>query len=176
MAHSIQDIVEKANRLVNRCGTRDPHRAAEELGIRIRYHTFSRQKGVYMVVLRNPVIILNDNLDPVTESIVLWHEIGHHVLHRKEASGALTEYTLFDRREDRMEYEANVFAAQASLPEDELLEYIEQGYDLQQTAKAMNSDVNLIALKIDTLIEQGCQLRHQEHKNDFLDSKYDINR
>ena len=171
MTYSIQEITEKASRIVRRCGTRDPHKAAVELDIRIRYHTFSKQKGAYIMVLRNPVIILNDNLDPVTERIVLWHEIGHHVLHRKEASGAFTEYNLFDRREDRMEYEANLFAAQASLPEDELLEYIEQGYDLQQTAKAMHSDANLIALKVDTLIEQGYQLRRQEHKNDFLGSK-----
>ena len=171
MAHSIQEIAEKADEIVNRCGTRDPHKAAEELGIRIRYHAFSRQKGAYIVVLRDPVIILNDNLDPVTERIVLWHEIGHHVLHRKEASSAFTEYNLFGRGEDRMEYEANVFAAQASLPEDELLEYIEQGYSLQQTAKAMNSDANLVALKVDTLIRQGYQLRRQDHKNDFLGSK-----
>ena len=173
MAHSIQEIVKKADELVKRCGTRDPHRAAEELGVRIQYHTFSRQKGAYIIVLRNPVIILNDNLDPITENIVLWHEIGHHVLHRREASGAFTEYSLFDLKEDRMEYEANVFAAQASLPEGELLEYIRQGYDLQQTAKAMNSDMNLIALKVDTLIGQGYHLRRQEHKNDFLGSKYD---
>ena len=31
-----------------------------------------------------------------------------------------------------MEYEANIFASQASLPDDIILEYIENGYDIQQ--------------------------------------------
>ena len=35
-------------------------------------------------------------------------------------------------------------------------------------ARAMCSDINLIALKVDTLIAQGYQLRKQEHQNDFL--------
>ena len=42
------------------------------------------------------------------------------------------------------------------------------GYDIQQIARAMCSDINLIALKVDTLIAQGYQLRKQEHQNDFL--------
>lgn len=74
----------------------------------------------------------------------------------------------FDMRENRMEYEANVFAVQASLPDDTIIEYIKNGYDIQQIAKAMHSDINLIALKVDTLNSQGYQFRKQEHRNDFL--------
>ena len=67
-----------------------------------------------------------------------------------------------------MEYEANIFAAQASLPDETILEYIQRGYDIQQIARSMDSDINLIALKVDKLISQGYPLRSQEHKNDFL--------
>ena len=67
-----------------------------------------------------------------------------------------------------MEYEANIFVSQASLPGDTILEYIENGYDIQQIARAMSSDINLVALKVDTLIAQGYQLRKQEHRSDFL--------
>ena len=67
-----------------------------------------------------------------------------------------------------MEYEANIFAAQASLPDETILEYIQRGYDIQQIARSMDSDINLIALKVDKLISQGYPLRRQEHKNDFL--------
>jgi hypothetical protein len=45
-------------------------------------------------------------------------------------------------RENRMEYEANIFASQASLPGDTILEYIENDYDIQQIARAMSSDIN----------------------------------
>ena len=54
------------------------------------------------------------------------HEIGHDVLHRKEAvkAGGFKEFNIFDMRESRMEYEANIFTAQVSLADDEILEYI----------------------------------------------------
>ncbi|BFK66323.1 hypothetical protein I2700191B6_26760 [Dorea formicigenerans] len=83
-------------------------------------------------------------------------------------TGGFQEFNIFDMRENRMEYEANVFAAQASLPDDTIIEYIKDGYDIQQIAKAMHSDINLISLKVDTLNSQGCQFKKQEHRSDFL--------
>lgn len=104
------------------------------------------------------------------ENIVLLHEIGHDTLHRDEAirAGGFKEFNIFDMRQSRMEYEANIFASQISLPDNEILEYIEQGFDIQQIARAMHSDINLVALKTDTLISQGYRFRPQEHRNDFL--------
>jgi Zn-dependent peptidase ImmA (M78 family) len=67
-----------------------------------------------------------------------------------------------------MEYEANIFAAQLALSDDDVLECIEMGYDVEQIATTLGSDINLVALKIDTLISQGYLLRKQEHKSDFL--------
>ena len=111
------------------------------------------------------------------------HEIGHDALHREEAvkAGGFKEFNIFDMRQSRMEYEANIFASQISLPDDEILEYIENGYDIQQIARAMHSDINLVALKTDThsdinlvalktdtLIAQGYRFRHQEYRNQFL--------
>ncbi|MCD8076625.1 MAG: hypothetical protein LUF27_16655 [Lachnospiraceae bacterium] len=72
---------------------------------------------------------------------------------------------------NRMEYEANIFASQISLPDEEILDYIESGYDIQRIASIMNSDINMVALKNDTLISQGYRFRHLEHENDFL--RYD---
>ena len=140
------------------------------LGINIIYRNFDKQRGAYKVILKNRFVFLKNGMHPVVEQIVLWHEIGHDVLHRKEAVavGGFKEFNIFEMRENRMEYEANIFASQASLPDDTILEYIENGYDIQQIARAMSSDRNLIALKVDTLIAQGYQLRKQEHQNDFL--------
>ena len=67
-----------------------------------------------------------------------------------------------------MEYEANVFASQIAIPDDDFLELAERGYDIEQIARALSSDINLVALKVDTLISQGYRLRQQEHRNDFL--------
>ena len=174
MYASTSEIVQKANHIVRLCGTRDPHKIADELGIEIIYCPFKSQRGAYKVIIRNRFMFVKEDLHPVMENIVLLHELGHDSLHRDEATkaGGFKEFNIFDIRDSRMEYEANIFATQIALPDDDFLELAEMGYDVQQIASAMHSDVKLVALKADTLISQGYRLRPQEHRNDFL--KYKI--
>ena len=164
------EIVQKANRIVAQCGTRDPKRIAKELGIEVMYLPFSKQRGAYKVIMRNRFMFIKDNLHPVMENIVLLHELGHDTLHREEATrtGGFEEFNIFEMQDNRMEYEANFFASQVALPDADFLELAERGYDTQQIARTLNSDINLVALKADTLISQGYRLRPQEHCNDFL--------
>lgn len=170
MYASTSEIVRKANYIAKSCGTRNPHKIAKELGIEVMYCPFKAQKGAYKVIMRNRFMFVKDDLNPVTESIVLLHELGHDTLHRDEATkiGGFKEFNIFDIRDSRMEYEANVFASQIAIPDDDFLELAEQGYDIEQIARALRSDINLVALKVDTLISQGYRLRQQEHRNDFL--------
>lgn len=102
--------------------------------------------------------------------IVLLHEIGHDTLHQHAAvsTEGFQEFNIFDMGNRRMEYEANIFAAQISLPDDEILECIYQGYDVGQIARAMDSDINLVALKVAELNRQGYSSRSQEFRSDFL--------
>ena len=164
------EIVRKANHLVKECGTRDPNRIARELGIEVMPCDFKRQKGAYKVILRNRFIFIKQDLHPVMSNIVMLHEIGHDILHKSEAiaAGGFKEFNIFNMHDIRMEYEANIFASQVALDDDEFLELCEKGYDIQQIARALHSDINLVALKSDTLISQGYRLRQQEHTNDFL--------
>ena len=85
------------------------------LGINIIYRNFDKQRGAYKVILKNRFVFLKNGMHPVVEQIVLWHEIGHDVRHRKEAVavGGFKEFNIFEMRENRMEYEANIFASQA---------------------------------------------------------------
>jgi len=163
-------IVKRANQIYTAYNTRDPHKIAGELGIEVLEYPFKKQKGAYKVIMRNRFIFIKNDLHPVMENIVLLHEIGHDTLHRNEAikAGGFEEFNIFEMQDIRMEYEANIFASQIALPDDEFLEYCERGYDTQQIAKAMQSDINLVALKADTLISQGYRLRPQEHNNEFL--------
>ena len=169
--YTTAEIVKIVNKLIDRCGTRDPYKVAKELGINIIYRNFDKQRGAYKVILKNRFVFLKNGMHPVVEQIVLWHEIGHDVLHRQEAVavGGFKEFNIFDMRENRMEYEANIFASQASLPDDTILEYIENGYDIQQIARAMCSDINLIALKVDTL-HKAINFANRNTKTIFLNT------
>ena len=170
---TIESIGKKADALVRRFETRDPEFLAAALGVTILPRPFKAQKGAYMTQLRNRYIFIREGLkddDPAMYRIVLAHELGHDALHRAaaKAPGAFREFNLFDMRESRLEYEANVFAAELLLPDDEVLDCIAKDYDIYEIAAALHSDVNLVALKNDLLIRRGHRFRPQEHENTFL--------
>jgi Zn-dependent peptidase ImmA (M78 family) len=169
MAQS-NDAVSAANKIFRTHEHRNPERIAQEEGILIIPTPFKKQKGAYKVIERQSIIFINECLSPTIREIVFGHELGHHFLHRKKAIqyGGFQEFNLFDMRNNRMEYEANLFAAQLMLPDDEIKEYIYKGFDVQQIAKAMQSDINLVAIKVSELNRRGCRFREQEYRNDFL--------
>lgn len=169
MVHT-KEAVTEAKRLHRMYETRNPYLIAKYLGIKIIECDFTTQKGAYRYYQRNGYIFVNKNLDAIMKAIVIFHEIGHHVLHKNEAvaAGYLREFSLFDMKNSEMELEANSFAAEFMLDEDELLEYIDYGYNIAKIARAMNSNINLIALKIVDLNARGYHFREQEHNTRFL--------
>ena len=67
-----------------------------------------------------------------------------------------------------MELEANRFAAEVSLPDEDVLEYIYQGLNMETIAKRMNSNVNLVALKIENLNWRGYSFQKPDRQANFL--------
>ena len=156
--------------LVRRCGTRDPFRIAQELGIEVLFcDDFGPLKGMYRVIKRNRFIFINRDLSPRIRRIVCAHEIGHDRLHRHLAKGnSLQEFMLYDMTR-KPEYEANIVAAEILLDTDELLEYIyDYGYSSEQIAEAMQTDINLVALKVAHLAQTGHKLCSKDYRSDFL--------
>ena len=156
--------------LVRRFRTRDPFAIAEGLGIEVLFRDdFGPLKGMYRVIKRNRFIFINASLSEVMQRIVCAHELAHDQLHRHLAtSGSLQEFMLYDMS-TKPEYEANVVAAEILLDTDDLLEYVyDYDYTAQQIAAAMDTDVNLVALKIAHLAHSGMDLRTVEHRSDFL--------
>ena len=165
--NSTDNIIRRADALVRSTGTRDPERIAEALGIIVMDVNFEKQKGLYKVILRNRFIFIKSDLSEVMRRIVLLHEIGHDQLHRRLAD-VFQEFQIFDMRGNVMEYEANLFAAQIALPDEEILNYIRSGYDAAQIAMATASDINLVALKVSELSRRGYAFRDVDHRSDFL--------
>jgi Zn-dependent peptidase ImmA (M78 family) len=170
MNHSADWIADLADRLSARYHTRDPEELASALHITIMDRDFRKQKGAYVVEAGNPFIFVKKDLPSYMRRMVIAHEIGHDRLHRTEASGhcLFREFELFNMAASRMEYEANLLAAQLLLPDREVLEYVHLGYDAQQIAHLMHSDINLVALKNDILIARGHSFHPQEHDSSFL--------
>ena len=125
-------------KLVKRCGSRDPFEIARQLGINVMLcENFGSLKGMYRVIKRNRFIFLNNSLDENMLRIVCAHELGHDQLHRNMAKTTpIHEFMLYDMK-SKPEYEANIVAAEILMDSDEVLRYIyEYGYTAEQIASA----------------------------------------
>ena len=165
-----KQLTEIGERLVKRCGTRDPFEIARQLGAEVLFcPDFGSMKGMYRVVKGNRFIFLNRGLTPQVQRIVCAHELGHDQLHRRlAANSALQEFMLYDMTA-KPEYEANIVAAEILLDTDEVLDYVyNYGYTSEQIARAMDTDINLVALKVAHLAETNRGLHPAEHRSDFL--------
>lgn len=158
------------SKLVKRCGTIDPFEIASDIGVEVMFRKdFCSLKGMYRVIKRNRFIFINETLPEWLQRIVCAHELGHDQLHRHLATdSAIREFMLYDMR-SKPEYEANIVAAEILLDNDELMEYIYQyRFSAEQIARAMHTDINLVALKIAHLNQLGYDLRPIDHKSNFL--------
>ncbi len=130
---------------------------------------FIKLKGLYRVIQRNRFIFLNDNLSEQVQTLVCAHELGHDAHHRKLADdNPFREYVLYSMN-TRPEYEANLFAASLLLPDDEVHEYALEGHDVVQIAGMMNTDINLILIKMADMNSRGYSFNNPYiPRSDFL--------
>lgn len=173
MSHLLKnhnEAVRTADRLVRKYGTRNADHLAEALAssscrapLSIR-RAYTRSSNATAISSSSRTCIRSCTISSFC------HEIGHDQLHRSAAiaAGGFQEFNLFNMADRAMEYEANMFAAQVALPDEEILEYIMRGCDVAQIAQLMHSDINLVALKTAELNRQGCRFRQPEHRCDFL--------
>ena len=167
---NLLQIADKADYLVKRFKTRNSITICEALHIEVNPMSSKKLKGLYLYIMRNAFIYLNENL---SEFEILWvaaHELGHHVIHPELArqSKRILETSLYDMS-TRTEKEANLFAAELLIDEKELLEYIfDYGFTMDQCARAMNIPASLIALKTEIMSERGSDLIVQEYDRNFM--------
>jgi Zn-dependent peptidase ImmA (M78 family) len=162
------NIIKQARLLMRRSGSNDPFRIARDTGIDVRFCDLGSLKGMYACIKRNRFIVINNNINERLQKIVCAHELGHDRFHRDLATNKwLHEFMIYNMSQ-RPEYEANLFASEILLPDDEVIELIKNGLDADQTARELNSDVNLVALKLATLSYQGYSFARLDSRDNFL--------
>ena len=169
---SVNYIYDSVQSKIKKSRTRNPFTIAEDNGIMLIFDSnLNKMKGMYTIIKRNRIIILNDNMPERMQQIVCAHELGHDALHRQFAKdGGLREFMLYDMK-SRPEYEANMYAADLLLDDEAVMELAKDGYDMQQVAGILNTDINLIGLKMASMNYRGFDLRIGiEPKSDFLRS------
>lgn len=167
---SVNCIYDSVQSKIKKSRTRNPFTIAEDNGIMLIFDSnLNKMKGMYTIIKRNRIIIINDNMPERMQQIVCAHELGHDALHREFArNGGLREFMLYDMK-SRPEYEANMFAVDLLLEDDDMMELAKDGYDMQQVAGMLNTDINLVGLKMASMNYRGYDLRIGiEPRSDFL--------
>lgn len=164
-------IFAKADRLVQRCGTRDPLVIANEIGIYLHHlNGLSNLLGMYTYRNKERHILLNADLDDIHRRMVTAHELGHDTLHREQAKvgSGLQEFSLF-YMQTRMEYEANAFASHILIDNDKLIERIKDGYDVVQSSCEFEVNINLMLVKLHELQRMGYRINPLDvPRSDFI--------
>ena len=57
-----------------------------------------------------------------------------------------------------MEYEAHAFSAHLRIDNEELFDLMSQGHDVVQLSSIMETNINLMLVKLNELNRMGCQL------------------
>jgi len=163
-----EKIIKRASRLVRIYETADPFRIAREAGAEVYFRDLGKLKGMYACIKRNRFIVVNQYMNAWLQKLVCAHELGHDQFHRELATNRwMHEFMLYNMNQ-RPEYEANVFAAELLLRDEDIIELSDGGLDIEQIARSLYSDVNLVALKLGLLSQKGYSFRQFDYRSDFL--------
>ena len=121
------DIKNIVDILCRKYKTRNPYTLASELGIIVQYgEKMDKVRGFYLYDSGIKLICIGNNLPNCTERFVLSHEIGHAILH-KQSSAPFLQSTFLSV--DKMEREANKFAVELIITDEDLQEHWEYTID-----------------------------------------------
>ena len=126
--------------------TNNPELITKYLGIEILYRKYKKQMGAFIIINKTPFIFLKEDLSYEEKQIVLAHEIGHFILHKKLLKDIfiLRDFSLFSKRENEIEKEANIFASYLLIDEKQLIELKKQNLSAKEISKALKININLI--------------------------------
>ena len=127
-------------------GTRDPLEIAKSIGIGIAIFPLGNIAGNYKLLKRKRWIFINEDIpsDSPLFRIVVAHELGHAILHRKENCAFIKSRTLL--LASGIEREANIFAAHLLISDDMLQDYV--GYTKDQFCACTGYPKELIDLRL----------------------------
>ncbi|MEY8339082.1 ImmA/IrrE family metallo-endopeptidase [Lachnospiraceae bacterium 62-35] len=143
-------MMQKAKRLIRyyerMTGSRDPVTIADYAGIRIAVLPLGSIAGNYKLIKRKRWIFVNSSIPDNSPffRVVIAHELGHALLHRKENCAFIKSRTLL--LTSGIEREANQFAACLLITDDMLRDYA--GHTQEQFCNCTGYPKELIELRL----------------------------
>ncbi len=153
-----ENIKREALRLKAEYKTVCPREICAALGIRICEIPMGQHeqscKGFLMHYARCRTAVVNSCLCSDVQGIILTHELGHAVLHADSGIQTFREMSYLDDA-SHMELEANIFAAEFLLDDDELLSTANEHQDFFRLASAMGVPPEFLDFKLRLMQREG---------------------
>ena len=136
------EIKSVVSKLIKKFNTRDPFSIAKQLDIQLLFAELSSYYGCYIYLKRHRCIIINNQLSPQLQRLVMAHELGHAILHKKVNCYFMRNKTLLNTTV--FEREANTFSAYLLISDDE----IEQCNTIGQLSSVAGVPEEIVKLRL----------------------------
>ena len=148
----------------------DPFQIVKSMGIILLFEGMGKAKnackGFFLVKYGQPSITINSDLPKMTQKIICAHELGHAVLHsQKLGMESFHDFTLFDAA-SVAEYEANVFAAELLLKDEDVFELLNDATSFFGVASILRVPPELLDFKFRVLKRKGYQFVEPPYQSD----------
>ena len=114
-------------------------------------------KGFYLYHCRKHVITINSDLPAIIQRIILAHELGHVILHKGSGIKCFQEISLFDES-SLMEKEANLFAAEMLMTDEDVLEVINSDCTFFNAAARLQVPAEMLDFKFRIMKGRGYKM------------------
>lgn len=167
------DICEAVDKLRDKYDEDDPFLLCKYMGIFLLFRSLGSEqnsiKGFFLESKRIRTITVNSDLPLIIQKIIVAHELGHAVLHRNTGVHAFHDVTMYDST-SIFEKEANLFAAEFLLRDEEVLRALNQDSTFFTAAAELMVPAELLDFKFRVLKWKGYKMMEPPvaARNNFL--------
>lgn len=141
----MRDIKNLVGNFINIYKTNNVYEICSQLNIKIYKSHLKDIKGYFLNISEGISIVVDYNLDEYEERCVIAHELGHVMLHRSSNICYLKNYTYSNT--NKLENEANEFAAELLITDENIQEAFEKQFSIEQMACYFEVPKELIEYK-----------------------------
>lgn len=141
----MRDIKILVGNFINIYKTNNVYEICSQLNIKIYKSHLKDIKGYFLNISEGISIVVDYNLDEYEERCVIAHELGHVMLHRSSNICYLKNYTYSNT--NKLENEANEFAAELLITDENIQEAFEKQFSIEQMACYFEVPKELIEYK-----------------------------
>ena len=164
-------IFQAVDKLIKKFKTRNPFELLDALNVVVQESdAYKDLKGYCFLSCKTVYVIISSFLSDEEKRIVAAHELGHVVLHKNQLQMAPMKDSVLYNMTDTTEYEANLFAADLLLPDEDIAK-TSQNEDLNYfgLCSTLDTTPELMSFKLYSLIQRG---NYQFNMPMTIDSKF----